>query len=134
MISYHRSRQTVFFLCLVGLFCSIRGYALRAGAAKTSITPDVHAGKIYMAGFGSNRVATGVHDNLYARCLSIGAGGKTLVVCAVDLIGLFHQDVLKVRSKVKAQLPGVTQVIVASTHDHEGPDTMGLWGPGPPGP
>jgi hypothetical protein len=33
-----------------------------------------------------------------------------------------------VRAKVSAALPDVTQVIVASAHDHEGPDTMGLWG------
>jgi hypothetical protein len=129
MITNHQFKQTVFILCLAGLMFSVRGLALRAGAAKTSITPDVHAGKVYMAGFGFNRVATGVHDDLYARCLAIGAGGKTLVVCAADLIGLFHPDVLKIRAKVKAQLPEVTQVIVASTHDHEGPDTLGLWGP-----
>ena len=131
MIRNRRLQQTAFFLCLAGLLSGLQGYALRAGAAKTSITPDVHAAKVYMAGFGSNRAATGVHDNLYARCLAIGAGGKTLVVCAADLIGLFHQDVLKVRSKVEAQLPDVTQVIMASTHDHEGPDTLGLWGPAP---
>ena len=44
---------------------------------------------------------------------------------------LFYDDVLKVREKVKAQAPQVTEVIVASTHDHEGPDTLGLWGPTP---
>ncbi|MCL5005876.1 MAG: neutral/alkaline non-lysosomal ceramidase N-terminal domain-containing protein [Acidobacteria bacterium] len=118
-------------MCLAGSFISVQGFALRAGAAKTSITPDVHAGKVYMAGFDSDRVATGIHDNLYARCLAIGTGQKTLVVCAADLIGLFHPDVLKVRSKVESQLPAVTRVIVTSTHDHEGPDTLGLWGPGP---
>jgi hypothetical protein len=129
LISYHRFKLRVFFLFLTGFLFSLQGFALRAGAAKTSITPDVHVGKVYMAGFGFNRVAAGVHDNLYARCLAIDASGKTLVVCAADLIGLFHQDVLKVRAKVKAQLPDVTQVIVASTHDHEGPDTLGIWGP-----
>ena len=129
MISSHRFKQVAFFLFLSVWMFNLQGFALRAGAAKTSITPEVHAGKVYMAGFGFNRVATGVHDNLYARCLAMEAGGKTLVVCAADLIGLFHQDVLKVRAKVKAQLPEVSQVIVASTHDHEGPDTLGLWGP-----
>lgn len=129
MISFHRFSQTIFFFLLAGSVFSLPGFGLRAGAAKTAITPDVHAGKVYMAGFGFNRVATGVHDDLYARCVAVEAGGKTLVVCAADLIGLFHQNVLEVRSKVKAQLPGITQVIVASTHDHEGPDTLGLWGP-----
>ncbi len=105
--------------------------ALRAGAAKTVITPDVHAAPVYMAGYGQNRAATGVHDDLYARCLALGVGNQTIVVCAVDLIGLFYDDVLKIRERVKDQAPEVTHLIVASTHDHEGPDTMGLWGPSP---
>lgn len=102
---------------------------LRAGVAKATITPDVKAAKVYMAGFGNNRVATGVHDELYVRCLVLAAGDSKLAMCAVDLIGFFYDDVLKVRDKVKAQSPDVTHVIVASTHEHEGPDTMGLWGP-----
>ncbi|HLW79622.1 MAG TPA: hypothetical protein VKU44_08495, partial [Terriglobia bacterium] len=57
---------------------------LRAGAAKSTITPDIRAGKVYMAGFGNNRVATGVHDDLYVRCLALGAGHTTLVMCGVD--------------------------------------------------
>ena len=128
---HKRVKPIVVLTFLAGLLTSGRTFALRAGAAKTVITPDVHAGTVYMAGFGFNRVASGVHDNLYARCLALGAGDKTLVICAADLIGLFHQDVLRVREKVSARLPDVTQVIVASTHDHEGPDTLGLWGPGP---
>lgn len=109
----------------------IAAAGLRAGAAKTAITPDVRAHHVYMAGYGQNRVATGVHDDLYARCLALGTGDQTLVVCAADLIGLFNDDVVKIREMVKVQAPQVTHLIVASTHDHEGPDTMGLWGPGP---
>jgi hypothetical protein len=105
-----------------------RAASLRAGAAKVVITPKVGAGKVYLAGFGNNRLATGVHDDLFARCLALSAGEKTLVLCAADLIGLFNDDVLKIRGLVKARAPQVTHVIVASTHDHAGPDTMGLWG------
>jgi hypothetical protein len=79
-----------------------------------------------MAGFGHNRVAATVHDDLYARCLAFSAGLKPLVVCEVDLIGLFLDDVQRVRAKVPE-----ADVVVASTHVHEGPDTMGLWGPAP---
>lgn len=104
---------------------------LRAGAAKATITPDVRAAKVYMAGFDNNRVSTGVHDDLYVRCLALGVGDQTIVLCSADLIGLFYDDVLKIRGKVKARAPQVTHLIVASTHDHEGPDTLGLWGPTP---
>lgn len=107
------------------------GAGLRAGAAKAVITPDVKANKAYMAGFGNNRVATGVHDDLYVRCLALSAGKGAMAMCSVDLIGLFYDDVLKIREEVKAQAPEISQVIIAATHDHEGPDTMGLWGPTP---
>jgi hypothetical protein len=109
----------------------LRAAALQAGAAKATITPDVKATKVYMAGFDNNRVATGVHDGLYVRCLALGVRHQTLALCEADVIGLFYDDVLKVREKVKAQAPEVMEVIVASSHDHEGPDTMGLWGPTP---
>jgi hypothetical protein len=105
------------------------GAVLRAGVAESVITPDVHTAKIYMAGFGYNRVATGVHDNLYVRCLALSAGPQTLGMCEADIIGLFYDDVLAIRRKVEAAAPSVSLLIVASSHDHEGPDTLGLWGP-----
>src|SRR5947208_15731212 len=80
---------------------------LRAGVAKTVVTPDVHKNKVYLAGFGHNRIATGVHDNLYARCLALAAGGQILVLCSVDVIGLFYDDVLKIREQMKVQAPEV---------------------------
>ena len=103
----------------------------RAGAAKTVVTPDVQNRKVYIAGFGQNRVATKVHDDLYVRCVALQASGQLLVLCSVDAIGLFYDDVVKVREQVTAQMPEVSHVIVASTHVHEGPDTLGLWGPDP---
>jgi hypothetical protein len=98
---------------------------IRAGAAKRTITPDLEKhGPVYMAGFGNNRKATAVHDDLYARCVALSAGGRPLAICAVDLIGLFWDDARKIRAKVQA-----ADVIVSSLHVHEGPDTMGQWGP-----
>jgi len=111
--------------CLLVLACAVSLFGqFRAGAFKTVITPALqnHA-LVYMAGFGHNRAATTVHDDLYARCVAFSAGPKPLVVCEVDLIGFFIDDVQRVRAKV----PGA-DVVVASTHVHEGPDTMGLWG------
>ncbi len=96
----------------------------RAGAFKTVISPPLQdRPPVYMAGFGNNRVAMTVHDDLFARCLAFTAGQKPLVMCEVDLIGFFLDDVQRVRAKVPE-----AEVVVASTHVHEGPDTMGLWG------
>jgi hypothetical protein len=112
------------FLLLLACAGSLLG-EFRAGAFKTVVTPPLQGHPpVYMAGFGHNRVAVTVHDDLYARCVAFSAGQKPLVVCEVDLIGFFLDDVQRVRAKVPE-----ADVVVASTHVHEGPDTMGLWGP-----
>ena len=62
------------------VMAQVLGPKIRAGAAHADITPDLKKhGPVYMAGFGNNRVATAVHDHLYARCLVLSAGG---VACA----------------------------------------------------
>lgn len=112
-----------FFLLAVAGALAAQGAELRAGAAMRKITPELGGAPVYMAGFDNGRAAKGVHDDLWARCVALEAGGKPVAVCAVDLIGLFHDDVLKIRAAVPE-----AQVIVAATHVHEGPDTMGQWG------
>ena len=103
---------------------------MRAGAARRVITPDLAKhGPVYMAGFGHNRVATAVHDDLYARCLALQPGKTALVICGVDSIGLFWDDVEQIRKAVDAKLGRHADMIVAALHDHQAPDTMGLWGP-----
>jgi hypothetical protein len=102
---------------------------VRAGAAKSAITPELEGHKVYLAGFGHNRLATAVHDPLYVRCLAVKAGKETLALCAADLIGLFYDDVQKIRARFAEHAPKGSLLIVASTHVHEGPDTLGLWGP-----
>src|ERR1700730_4008133 len=100
---------------------------LRASAAKRTITPDLDKfAPVYMAGFGHNRRATSVHDDLWARCLAVGAERMPLVMCGVDSIGLFREDVLKIRELIKKQYGKDVDVVIASLHDHEAPDTMGL--------
>jgi hypothetical protein len=102
--------------------------SLRAGFAETDITPTVGGDKpVYVAGFGPNRRATGVHDRLMARAVVLSAERKKVAIVSVDLVGFFLPNVEKVRK----QLDGFDYVLVTSTHNHEGPDTLGLWGPSP---
>jgi hypothetical protein len=102
---------------------------LHFGFAKRAITPEIGATPVYMAGFDTNRRATGVHDDLWARAVAVSDGRRKIAIVAVDLIGVFHADVLKARELLQRKVPGAV-LVVASTHNHEGPDTMGLWGPG----
>ncbi len=100
--------------------------ALEAGFAETDITPKLGAKPVYLAGFGQNRKATAVLDPLKARAVVLKHARSKIALVSIDVVGFFLPQVAQVR----AQLPGFTYVLVSSTHNHEGPDTLGLWGPG----
>lgn len=98
---------------------------MKIGYAQQTITPSLNK-PVFLTGFGNDRRAETIHDDLYARALAIQSGQTTLVLVALDLIGFFRPDVYEVIGKVNR--PDV-QIVIASTHTHHGPDTMGLWGP-----
>jgi hypothetical protein len=106
------------------------GADIQAGVAQSVITPPLSPNHpVYLAGFGYNRIATGIHDDLYARCLALEIARQKLVLCSVDLIGLFYEDVLAIRREFAGSTPSPAFLIVAATHTHAGPDTLGLYGP-----
>jgi hypothetical protein len=98
------------------------------GEPWTDVDGDGVFDPVLLAGFDQGRVATGVHDPLWARALVIRSRGLTVAIAALDLIGFFNDEILKIRAQVKAARPDVDLVLVMSTHDHQAPDTMGLWG------
>jgi hypothetical protein len=101
---------------------------LQVGFAEVDITPVIARDKpVYMAGFGENRVATGVLDPLMARAIALADGKSTMAMVSLDLVGLSYANTLAVRRR----LPEFSYVLVSCTHNHEGPDTIGLWGPSP---
>jgi hypothetical protein len=103
---------------------------LAAGFARESITPDVNDPKhpIWIAGFGQKRQAKSVHDTLYASAIAISNGSKKGVMVALDAIGFMHNDIFDIRARVQKEL-GLDFVIISSTHSHEAPDLIGIWGP-----
>jgi hypothetical protein len=101
--------------------------ALWVGYAQAVITPSLER-PVYLAGFGQNRLAESVHDDLYVRALALQHGDTRLVAAALDLIGLGRQHCLEVAQRISEQSPG-TRTWLASTHTHHGPDTIGFWGP-----
>jgi hypothetical protein len=105
---------------------------MKVGYAQDIITPALNK-PVFLAGFGNNRRAETIHDDLYVRSLAIQDGNKTIVLVALDLIGFFRPDVYEVIERVKQTSEVLktseVSVIIASTHTHHGPDTMGLWGP-----
>jgi hypothetical protein len=101
--------------------------AVEVGFGKSDVTPKLDSTPVWIAGYGHNRKATGVHDALWARAIVLKQGTQKIALVSVDLVGLQYPLVQNVRRK----LAGYDYVLVASTHNHEGPDVIGLWGPTP---
>lgn len=98
---------------------------LRAGASAVKITPSLGR-TVYIAGYDRNRVAEAVHDDLWARALVLDDGVTRMAVVVCDLIGLSNWRVRRIRRSIRG-VPG-ENVLIACTHVHSGPDTLGLWG------
>ncbi len=82
---------------------------------------------VWMAGFQHRRPANGIHDDLWARTMILDDGKTRLSLTVIDAIGIMHDDIIDVRNRIPAE-DGITYAIIASTHTHEGPDLLGLWG------
>ncbi len=122
------------------------GGSLRVGTCQRDITPITpplqvayqaafgvpgavnHTDPIFMAGFGDNRRATGYHDRLWARGLVLDNKGVRVAIVALDLIGYFKNEIDTARAMI-SPASEIDFAVVASTHQHEGPDTLGIWGP-----
>jgi hypothetical protein len=100
---------------------------LHVGFGETDITPKLDGGPVFMAGFGQNRRATKIHDPIMVRAMVLQSGPQKIALVSVDVVGLSLPQVNAARQR----LPGFTYVLVSSTHNHEGPDTLGIWGENP---
>ena len=93
---------------------------------------------VWMAGFQNGRPANAVRgadvglmgegDGLWASAVVLQQGNTTLGIVSLDLVGWFFDDVLDVRQRLTDRGVQLDHVLIASTHGHEGPDTMGMWG------
>ncbi len=101
-----------------------------AGASKTDITPLKESG-VYMAGYNAGRRSTGILDPIYARCAFLSNGKESVLFISLDLIGYFFDDIREVREMISREEENRNKIIISSIHNHEGPDTLGFWGPGP---
>ncbi len=92
-----------------------------ASAKKIDITAPIG---FRMAGFFErDHGSEGILNNLYASILIIENAGDKVVFVALDLIGVDHDFVKKVRTKV-SKLTDIKDesVLIGVTHTHSGPD------------
>src|SRR6185312_14385634 len=96
---------------------------LLVGVAKGKITPKLGC---ELAGFDARKgVASGIHDDLFARALVIGDQDKAVVLVSLDLIGIPQQFTNAVRKAVHSAT-GIAErdIILSATHTHCGPVTI----------
>lgn len=143
-------------VCPGSVGCEEASDTFRAGAAARAITPTLETWEdldgnglqhgdepfvdengngrwdpVWLAGFGQGRAATEIHDDNWARALVLEKGDVRVGLVVLDLIGLFQPDVLRIREKAREAGLDLDHLLVTTTHQHEGADTMGLWGPDP---
>ncbi|MCC6491149.1 MAG: hypothetical protein IT364_26915 [Candidatus Hydrogenedentes bacterium] len=81
---------------------------------------------VWMAGFSNNRPAKGVNDPLWVRAIAFRNNGVTLAMVTIDSIGIFHEKFIAVRKSIDPSLE-IDHVLFSTSHNHEAPDTMGIW-------
>ena len=97
---------------------------LVAGAAAVDISPYNY--RVWISGFGAGRISRGVRDPVFARALFIDDGHSSLVLVSLDLTGLLKPDIDRIRALVSERYRD--RILIASTHNHQAPDTIGYWG------
>lgn len=120
---------TTALVCPGAVGCAHADGLLLAGAAARTITPPVGENDppVWMAGFDIGRQATGVHDDQWARALVLERGDTAVGLVVLDLVGLFHDEVQRLRTAALDASLELDTIVVATTHVHEAKDTMGMW-------
>lgn len=79
--------------------------------------------------FGGGRAAQGVISDVEARAIAFSQGDLTIVILSLDAVGLLEPDMEQIRNHPNLAGVDVDHIVISSTHAHNAPDTIGLWGP-----
>ncbi len=83
---------------------------------------------VWIGGFGPLRPAAGVHDPVEANAVVLAYNGAYVALVGLDLVGLSQVRIRAAADRLADQGFDPDHLLAASTHNHQGPDTMGLWG------
>ena len=147
---------SVFCLFFIAVSCTpeLDPNTLRAAAAEYRITPDL--GELYTDSNENNRwdedepfddangngvfdalwmandirrPALSIHDPLYVSAVVFEQGGIRIGMLSIDSFGHGYHELERIRAHPYYSGLGLDLLIMGSSHTHEGPDTVGLYGP-----
>src|SRR5262245_17641622 len=81
--------------------------------------------------FGGGRAAIAVKTDVEARALAFVQGDTAVAILYVDSVGLIAGDMDRIRAHPVLAGLDIDHIVVGTTHGHDTPDTIGLWGPTP---
>lgn len=103
------------------------------GYASRSLVPDdINDGKYYLGRDLTNRMASGVYDDMRIRIAAIddGSGEGITLIGAIDALGVNSTDVQAIRKGILAAFEGtdvkISGINIMSTHSHSALDTQGV--------
>ncbi len=67
-----------------------------------------------------------IHDDMHARCALLVDGDRSVALVAADLFGMGLQDFRTIEARLAEK--GYPNLIVAMSHNHAAPDTIGVYG------
>ncbi|MCK0144815.1 neutral/alkaline non-lysosomal ceramidase N-terminal domain-containing protein [Arenibacter sp. F26102] len=101
--------------------------SLLAGFSRINITPKIVSGipdpkkgefnTIKMAGYGDGKIATGVHDSLFAKAIAIDVNNESIVLINADLVAIPEDVVTKVTEILRGKITR-KQLFFGATHTH----------------
>lgn len=94
---------------------------IKIGCGASKITPELG---VSIAGYFTERKATAIHDDLYAKAIIFDDGNVFAGLLCCDLICIHQDDVARIRNIIseKTGMKG-ENVMICATHTHTGPQT-----------
>jgi hypothetical protein len=121
-------------LTLLLTLIALPSWAWVAGAGSEKLVSEKDFNdkdSIYLAGYGlfSQRKASTIHDNVYARSLYLSDGNTKLLMTSLDVVGFSQKLTESLRTKLSTALDIPSEnIILSATHTHSSIDLQGLWG------
>ena len=108
--------------------------AFEVGFARVDVSPDF---SVIMGGYGTFfisdsfcRWSTDIHDPIYATAVAfVHPDDGVVIMVHIDAVGVIITDIEPIQNGIAGELGIPTErVLVASSHSHGSPDTVGIWG------